>query len=404
MRRAFGKYRRLVGFIARLRVHFPGRKAPGVHEVAHAQGAALGSEDLIARLRYYLGAAAWPDTAPQEVADAPRGKVIEVSGREAFIASARALVNTPGSESILDVGCGVRPFALRRWQTHICLEPFEPYVDELVHRSRFVPGLVAIRGEAPGDLGRFPSASVDVVMLADVIEHMERNAGLETLREAKRIARHRVHVFTPDGFMPQHLGADDDDEWGYVGNELQEHHSGWTIEDFPDWTVVRCPGYYRECGALWATWRRDSPHTHAHAVLYLLDPFDDSPEWQLWIGTLGSTFTFFGAYVHPELAPWSFRARRRPWLPHSVFGLDIVPPSTNGPGLRCPSCGVSEPDARIIVAIEPTSVPEPLLGGKTVILLTDPAMRHPYHVDPSGAQWVALADTDQISEVIRHIA
>jgi hypothetical protein len=55
-------------------------------------------------------------------------------------------------------------------------------------------------------------ATVDVVTLTDAIEHMSRTSGFEALRLAARIIRDRVHLFTPDGFMPHHVCTNDDDE------------------------------------------------------------------------------------------------------------------------------------------------------------------------------------------------
>ena len=45
------------------------------------------------------------------------------------------------------------------------------------------------------------SASVDVVIALDVVEHFEKAAGFELIGEATRVARHKVIFMTPNGFQ-----------------------------------------------------------------------------------------------------------------------------------------------------------------------------------------------------------
>lgn len=63
--------------------------------------------------------------------------------------------------------------------------------------------------------------SVDLVYALDVIEHLERDDGLVLLWHMERIARRRVLLFTPNGFMP----LVDPNPW-------MNHRSGWTPDDF----------------------------------------------------------------------------------------------------------------------------------------------------------------------------
>jgi hypothetical protein len=69
----------------------------------------------------------------------------------------------------------------------------------------------------------FEQASFDAVVAFDLIEHLDRDDGLSLLRLMERIARRRVVVFTPNGFLRQQGSAD---------NPFQRHRSGWTAEDF----------------------------------------------------------------------------------------------------------------------------------------------------------------------------
>lgn len=67
-----------------------------------------------------------------------------------------------------------------------------------------------------------PDASVDAVVLLDVIEHLEKDAGYALLARAMRWARSKVILSTPNGFFPQAA---------LNGNPWQVHKSGWSIED-----------------------------------------------------------------------------------------------------------------------------------------------------------------------------
>ncbi len=65
----------------------------------------------------------------------------------------------------------------------------------------------------------------DVVFFSQVIEHVTRKDGEKMLEEIEKLAKKRIIVGTPRGFMEQpHEFLD--------GNPHQIHKSGWSIEDF----------------------------------------------------------------------------------------------------------------------------------------------------------------------------
>lgn len=65
----------------------------------------------------------------------------------------------------------------------------------------------------------------DVVFFSQVIEHVTRNQGEKILSEIEKLAKKRIIIGTPRGFMEQpHEFLDD--------NPYQVHQSGWSIEDF----------------------------------------------------------------------------------------------------------------------------------------------------------------------------
>lgn len=121
--------------------------------------------------------------------------------------------------SVLDLGCGtdsmVRHFTAGRW---------------VVGFDRYMPSLLANRektayaAQVNGDILALPfkDRSVDAVVSLDVIEHLDREDGFRMLDLMERVARRRVILLTPNGFVPQ---AASDNPW-------QLHRSGWTVEDF----------------------------------------------------------------------------------------------------------------------------------------------------------------------------
>ena len=72
------------------------------------------------------------------------------------------------------------------------------------------------------DLEKFESDTFDCVILLDVVEHLKKDEGLRLLDNVERIARKKIFVVTPNGFLPS--GAFDNNPW-------QIHRSGWTVEE-----------------------------------------------------------------------------------------------------------------------------------------------------------------------------
>jgi hypothetical protein len=127
-----------------------------------------------------------------------------------------------GRESVLDVGCGDQGALLSR----VPDLPYTVGVDAVVppvegsdapRHSDYVQMDVRSLGE------RFEPRQFATVVALDVIEHLTRDEGFALLEAMEQIASKRVIVFTPNGFLPQEPTAE---------NPLQEHVSGWTVDDF----------------------------------------------------------------------------------------------------------------------------------------------------------------------------
>lgn len=125
------------------------------------------------------------------------------------------------TDDVLDLGCGIMPatggrLAVRR---HVGVDSFQPYLDRI--------GPPSVLANLPDGLDGFADGSFNVVLLLDVVEHLEKPAALRLIGEAERIARHTVIVFTPDGFVPQDgWGA-----WGMAENPAQQHRCGFTFDE-----------------------------------------------------------------------------------------------------------------------------------------------------------------------------
>lgn len=125
-------------------------------------------------------------------------------------------------ETLLDVGCGaespIRGFSFKI-PTTVGVDAHAKSVErskELgIHRDYRVMDIRKI-GE------QFATKSFDIVLLSDVIEHLNKEDGLRLMKDAETIARKRVIIFTPNGFLTQ---TPEDD------NLHQTHLSGWSPKE-----------------------------------------------------------------------------------------------------------------------------------------------------------------------------
>lgn len=153
----------------------------------------------------------------------------------------------PANE-LLDIGAGIRPQRLVPCNRHVCVEPHGEYADILESAGYEVIRKNAI--EALNDC-----EPVDTIIALDVIEHMEKDDGIEFCRLALQKARQQFIVFTPLGFVQQD-GGDKCDPWGFQGMEWQKHRSGWVPADFQGYDFLideKFDGH----GAFFAIYRKD---------------------------------------------------------------------------------------------------------------------------------------------------
>jgi SAM-dependent methyltransferase len=130
-----------------------------------------------------------------------------------FLALRQALV---GCENILDVGCGtgytIRELGVPR---STGLDAYAPYIEkarQLHTHDELVLGDVRELRQ------KFSPKSFDACIALDVIEHLQKPDGFKLMTEMEQIARKKVVLLTPSGFLPQ--GNTDTDDY-------QRHYSGW---------------------------------------------------------------------------------------------------------------------------------------------------------------------------------
>lgn len=125
-------------------------------------------------------------------------------------------------KTLLDLGCGasspIQEFAAALQYT-VGVDYFKSSInkseDKQIHDEYRLMNVLNIDTE-------FEENSFDGVLAYDLIEHLSKEDGLKLISMMEKIARKKVIVYTPNGFLPQRA---------YDGNQYQIHLSGWRIEE-----------------------------------------------------------------------------------------------------------------------------------------------------------------------------
>ena len=125
--------------------------------------------------------------------------------------------------TVLDVACGL---SLKSkyidCDLRLGVDIHVPYLERI---ESDVPYAVIV-GDATKLRETFLAKSFDVVLLLDIIEHVEKSQSHQLLRDAEEIARVAVVIETPNGFLPQNV-----DILGCGGDHWQTHRCGWTAPE-----------------------------------------------------------------------------------------------------------------------------------------------------------------------------
>ncbi|MEK7090981.1 MAG: class I SAM-dependent methyltransferase [Patescibacteria group bacterium] len=128
------------------------------------------------------------------------------------------------SKSVLDVGCG-NDSSLGRLAKTFSSEGIDiyPRCIEISKRNHYhdTYKLGDVR-----KLGKYyKNKSFDTLISIDVIEHLTKQEALKMISQMEKIARKKVILMTPQGYI---------DQKAYDGNPYQVHHSGWSKKDLQD--------------------------------------------------------------------------------------------------------------------------------------------------------------------------
>jgi SAM-dependent methyltransferase len=125
--------------------------------------------------------------------------------------------------TVLDLGCGKNSplkFFSDELDHSLGVDNFLPYIEESndlkIHSSY-------INEDILNACKKLESNSFDCVLALDVIEHFDKTTGLMLIAEMERIAKKCIVIYTPNGFLCQHI---------YDDNVGQMHLSGWTAGEF----------------------------------------------------------------------------------------------------------------------------------------------------------------------------
>jgi len=122
--------------------------------------------------------------------------------------------------SVLDVGCG-RPTEsnyIEKGIFKVGLDIYEPYLKE---REKQKTHNVLILGDARNL--PFPDKFFDVVVATEVLEHLNKSDGFKMIAEMERVAKKKIILTTPNGYLPTYAGPND--------NPKECHLSGWSYDE-----------------------------------------------------------------------------------------------------------------------------------------------------------------------------
>lgn len=126
-----------------------------------------------------------------------------------------------GCNSVLDVGCGNNS-PLRRVRKTFHSEGIDVYRLSIIESKKNKIHDKYVIDNIENIDKYYKNRSFDAVIAMDVIEHFEKNDALKLLKKMEKIARKKIIILTPNGFLKQ---------GHYEDNPYQDHRSGWLAKD-----------------------------------------------------------------------------------------------------------------------------------------------------------------------------
>jgi hypothetical protein len=231
-------------------------------------------------------------------------------------------------ETLVDLGSGVKPYNRLNPQVHLCVERFEPYIEYLQDKFKKTE-IIIIKEDCLEFLKMQPNSSINTIVCLDLIEHLEREAGLELIAEIERTCSNQALVFTPNGFMQNHCNDDGAHFWGWK-NSLQNHLSGYEPVDFPNWKIIQSNDYYLDKnyskGAFAAVFKKQDEvkSTQSKKIVIVVDYscLSDTKDWNSklsYIENVCKVKKIQGMFVLPiQFAPFSHAIHPNIRLPQDL--------------------------------------------------------------------------------------
>lgn len=130
-------------------------------------------------------------------------------------------------DAVLDLGCGYNsPIQHCNIPFSVGVELFEPYLQESKKKgihNQYIK-------EDVRNLELKPK-SFDAAIAIEVLEHLSKEEGRALIRKMETWARKKVIITMPNGYLWQN---------GYDANPLQEHRSGWRVEELEELGFKLC--------------------------------------------------------------------------------------------------------------------------------------------------------------------
>ena len=121
--------------------------------------------------------------------------------------------------TVLNVGCGLSlKSQFIEADIRVGLDAHRPYLRKIDAKVPYV----CISADALQLERLFLPRSFDLVLLLDIVEHLDKPDALELMRQAEIVARRAVVIETPKGFLPQNI-----DILGLGGDHFQTHRCGF---------------------------------------------------------------------------------------------------------------------------------------------------------------------------------
>lgn len=125
--------------------------------------------------------------------------------------------------TVLDVGCGLSlKSQFIEADIRVGVDAHRPYLEKIDAKVPYV----CISADALHLERLFLPRSFDLVLLLDIVEHLDKPDALELIRQAEIVARRAVVIETPKGFLPQNI-----DILGLGGDHFQTHRCGFESDE-----------------------------------------------------------------------------------------------------------------------------------------------------------------------------